>query len=266
MKRIALLLCLSASTLASGALSGELKSEASRGPGIVETTNRWDGFYVGVFGGVSAGNTTIDGTVYGDAEFPPQAPGYPDGLIDAANAMSDFAFPGAVGTYGVQAGYNFQLENIVLGLQVDLGRRGLSGSAEAEGLYLTSFLSVTNSFETDWLLTLRPRVGVLASDDLLIYATGGVALANVTVEHTSSGGQAQEGFAETANLLGWVAGAGVEYALDDNWSLGAEYTYTDIGMSETTRLNSNFGLLNTLFQNDLKLSPHALRMSVNYRF
>ncbi|MGC1557609.1 MAG: outer membrane beta-barrel protein, partial [Methylovirgula sp.] len=28
---------------------------------------------------------------------------------------------------------------------------------------------------------------------------------------------------------GWTAGAGVEYAIDNNWSIRAEYRYTDFG-------------------------------------
>ncbi len=256
-----------AATPVTGVFAGELNTAAPAATGIIETANRWDGFYVGVFGGVTVGNTTIDGTVYGDDGIPAPAPAYPQGLIDAVNAMNDFAFAGAAGTYGVQAGYNVQLDNLVLGLQVDLGQRELSGSAGADGLYSQSYFAVTNSFETNWLLTLRPRLGVLATDDLLVYATGGVALANVTFEHASSGGPAFESFAETENRLGWVAGVGIEYALDDNWSLGAEYTYTDIDMSETTRLyTAAFGPLNTLFQNDLDLAAHAVRLSANYKF
>ena len=29
--------------------------------------------------------------------------------------------------------------------------------------------------------------------------------------------------------VGWTAGGGVEYAIDNNWSVRAEYRYTDFG-------------------------------------
>jgi outer membrane immunogenic protein len=34
---------------------------------------------------------------------------------------------------------------------------------------------------------------------------------------------------KNATRVGWTAGAGVEYALDRNWSVKAEYLYYDLG-------------------------------------
>jgi len=269
------MLCLAASTLASGAISGELKSVAAEGPGVVETANRWDGFYVGLFGGATSGAAAIDGTVYNDG------PGtvLPGGLADIANTLADFTFSEAAGTYGVQAGYNVQLDGVVLGLQADLGRVGLSGSAAAEYITLSTSVFVTDSFETNWMLALKPRIGVLATDNLMLYATAGAALAKVTFNHDFAAYSGfllvdayLEDFSETQTRLGWVAGAGIEYALDDNWSVGAEYTYTDLGSMSVSNPITYFPalgsgeLIDTQFQNEFKLSAHALRMSVNYRF
>lgn len=247
---------------------------AAGGPGVVETANRWDGFYVGLFGGATSGHATIDGTIYNDG--PAVLPG---GLAGTADTLADFTFSEAAGTYGVQAGFNVQLDGVVLGLQADLGRLGLSGSAAAEAGNLFSYVSVTDSFETNWMLALRPRIGVLATDNLMLYATAGAALAKVTFNHDFTAYEGfiladayLENFSETQTRLGWVAGAGIEYALDDNWSVGAEYTYTDLGSMSVTNPITHIPALNpaelldTQFQNDLKLSAHAVRMSVNYRF
>ncbi|MEI9914904.1 MAG: outer membrane beta-barrel protein [Methylovirgula sp.] len=57
---------------------------------------------------------------------------------------------------------------------------------------------------------------------LLIYGTGGGAYGNF---HTSYNGT---DFFNTGHF-GWTAGGGIEYAIDNNWSVRAEYRYTDYG-------------------------------------
>ncbi len=56
----------------------------------------------------------------------------------------------------------------------------------------------------------------------MIYGTGGGAYGNF---HTSYNGT---DFFNTGHF-GWTAGGGIEYAIDNNWSVRAEYRYTDYG-------------------------------------
>lgn len=58
---------------------------------------------------------------------------------------------------------------------------------------------------------------------------------------------------------GWTAGAGAEYALRRNWSVKAEYRYTDLG-----RASSFDPTLNST--DDNKLNFHAIRLGASYRF
>ena len=53
--------------------------------------------------------------------------------------------------------------------------------------------------------------------------------------------------------LGWTAGAGVEYALNQNLSVKAEYLYVDLGSD-------------ILVLDDVKFSAHLLRGGINWRF
>jgi outer membrane immunogenic protein len=69
--------------------------------------------------------------------------------------------------------------------------------------------------------SIRGRLG-LAFDRVLIYGTGGGAYGNF---HTSYNGT---DFFNTGHF-GWTAGGGIEYAIDNNWSVRAEYRYTDYG-------------------------------------
>ncbi len=73
--------------------------------------------------------------------------------------------------------------------------------------------------------SIRGRVGY-AWDRALIYATGGVAFGDFQNSYTL-------GAFGTSTLsttrVGWTVGGGVEYAIDNNWSVRAEYRYTDFG-------------------------------------
>lgn len=106
---------------------------------------------------------------------------------------------------GGQVGVNVQFNNFVLG-------------AEGDGSWV------------DWgannaVGTARLRGG-LAFDRFLAYGTGGVAFRDF-------------------NNVGWVAGAGLEYAVVDNWTVGVEYLHYDFGGTDSDvirgRVNFLFG-------------------------
>lgn len=229
----------------------------------------WTGFYAGAYGGVAWSEADIDGTIYNDGE----GPRHDALLLDGVNAINDFSLSKTVGTYGVQAGYTYQLDQIVLGLQADFGGLDAGKSDNRSDSLFGLDMAVRDSYDMDWMGTLRARLGILASDKLLLYATGGGAVTSVKFSHRydfdnrpiSFGG---ESFSDTVTRWGWVVGGGVEYAFAGNWSLGAEYLYADFGsISNTERVfHSNAGPLDTLFENELDLSIQTVRASINYRF
>lgn len=124
---------------------------------------------------------------------------------------SDLDADGAIGT--IFAGYNWQRGGIVLGVEADIGTGNLSGTvATAAG-------SVT--IDTNVVGSLRARAGYLVSPALLIYATGGLAWADldVTVGGLSAGSDVH---------YGYQIGAGAEMKMSSNVSLRLEYLYTDL--------------------------------------
>jgi outer membrane immunogenic protein len=68
----------------------------------------------------------------------------------------------------------------------------------------------------------------------LVYGTGGAAFAS-TRDSFSNGTGVDSG---STTHLGWTVGGGVEYAVTNNWSVRAEYRYSDYG-------NTDFSLVNT---------------------
>ncbi len=132
---------------------------------------------------------------------------------------------------GIQAGVNYQIGRWVLGLEADLASfKSQTGVARRVNAPPPGNpYAFTSSFESDWLATVRPRVGY-AVDRLLVYATGGWAVGNQNFTQTIN--QLNVSFVEagsvSARTWGWTAGAGVEYAVLRHLSLKAEYLYVDL--------------------------------------
>jgi outer membrane immunogenic protein len=156
---------------------------------------------------------------------------------------------------GAHVGYNLQLSQFVIGLEGDVD--GTSQSKQYNGFlpFGTSLVTgipgalvaplggninvnVNHNIEG----SIRGRLGY-AWDRVLLYATGGVAFGgfNTTVSGNFPGGLfggAIVGFppfggstSASTTRVGWTVGGGLEYAVTNNWSVRAEYRYTDFGRS-----------------------------------
>ncbi len=130
-------------------------------------------------------------------------------------------------TFGGYTGYNWQCDHIVFGVETDFNWLGTSPTAFVDTSSLESKL--------DWFGTVRGRLGFVAHEDLLLYATGGLAYASV--DHTFSDTNVGGAFgpfsqSNTDTKAGWTAGLGAEYMHDCCWLLRAETLFVDLG-SET---------------------------------
>lgn len=118
---------------------------------------------------------------------------------------------------GAHIGYNYQLTNNLVA--------GLEGDVEGTSTKATTVYPAFNGVYNEGTLgSLRGRVGY-AFDRALFYATGGVAVGGITDNYKGSAG------VSTHTRIGYTIGGGVEYAIDHNWSVRAEYRYTDLGHS-----------------------------------
>jgi outer membrane immunogenic protein len=218
----------------------------------------WAGFYVGANIGGYWGRESISTTTGNCAVFF----SCPD-----LHSRSSLKPSGVIG--GVQAGYNWQSGNFVLGVEGDLN---WLGGKTSRVLVLPPALFVPGDFFSysihhSFLATLRPRVGVTVGQTLF-YATGGLAVARFeTVDSLVLGGGITPSTARaTTTRAGWTAGGGVEYALANNWTAKLEYLHVGFDNFNTvipeSPLLPGTGTATTVHH---KYSADIVRLGLNYR-
>lgn len=147
-----------------------------------------------------------------------------------ADSTFDSNLGGVIG--GAHVGYNLQINQWVVGLEGTVDGTSLSQTLVAPFSGNIPAGSVATEASSDIQGSIRGRVGV-AFDRALIYATGGVAVGGFNA--TFSNGIAEKFLPVgstsvfSSTRVGWTVGGGIEYAITNNWSVGAEYRYTDFG-------------------------------------
>jgi outer membrane immunogenic protein len=156
-------------------------------------------------------------------------------------AATEFRARESAVALGGYAGYNWLHGRFVYGIEADVNYLNTSATAFdiATG---PTLLTETTSLKSrvDWFGTLRARAGVVVHPDWLLYATGGLAYAQV--DHTLSDNCVGCGnsvfnlgpFTQSNKdwRSGWTAGGGVEFLSGSHWRLRAEALHVDLG-SET---------------------------------
>jgi outer membrane immunogenic protein len=159
----------------------------------------WTGFYVG-----------------GEIGWMGTNPEYTAGAVLLGTPFVVSAATGKDGvSYGVLAGYNYQTGNVVLGIE---------GDFEGWTVGKIRYTAITGDFLTahsKWGGSVRGRLGY-AVDRVLLYISGGVAFVSTETSIPTTG--ISIGGDDTR--VGWTVGAGLDYALTNNWFTGFEYRYS----------------------------------------
>jgi outer membrane immunogenic protein len=156
---------------------------------------------------------------------------------------------------GGTIGVNYQTGRLVLGLEGDFSGSDVDGALNTTvvvpGFPATIALGLTAHM--NWYGTARVRVGY-SFDRLLVFATGGLAVAQVDGTYIATAPGVGTFTAAASNThLGWTIGGGVEYALTDRWSAKLDGLYAQLDQRTYA---------NVRFKGDFAV----VRAGVNYRF
>lgn len=152
---------------------------------------------------------------------------------------------------GGQIGYNFQFGQWVIGPEFSFSGTAFEESHPISGDAFFSIGSTTVSSRIDDVLTVTGRLGYSVNNDLLVYAKGGYASADITAKGVTSfvGGD----FNTSGRSDGWTVGAGIEYRVSNSISFAVEYAHLGFGDETLTGVIPDY----SPFNEKLKISPDA---------
>jgi opacity protein-like surface antigen len=246
-------------------------------PSLADTVP-WQGPYAGVYAGAGVATnhlSTNTGTVTDTSYFATEVG------VNAINNAGTWHQATSRGIFGLQAGHNWIWKQMVYGVALDYGAMSMSSSHNTNNTYpdYSAQYAFSSSIETNWLFTLRGRVGYQKSLYLpsLLYVTGGMAMTdlkinNLFTDNFSLGGSGYNGTSQ--NLIGWTLGAGVEIMTLKHMSLNVEYLYVDIPSITTVgsifNAQSGFGVpehaLTSPFSSTTNFYANIVRIGCNYQF
>jgi opacity protein-like surface antigen len=201
------------------------------------------------------------------------------GLADVDDPYGPSLFGDTVRTPGMlaggQVGYNWLLGRTFLGLEADASWADTDGTNTC--LAFSGFYVGSNCHtHIDALGTLTARLGWALGDDgrTLLYAKGGAAWVHGETDVLVNGGLGYPGTSVDGFGWGYTLGAGAERALNERWSLRAEYDFLSVdGPSFTTPVSGFQAVpdaIGTLVNvagaaSDVSLDLHVLKFGLNYR-
>lgn len=253
----------SVAALSCSAFAADLPTKAP--PMAAQPAISWTGAYVGVHAGgewADDPNATVS-----FQRFTGGGAGTGHGLQSTAQNSVWSGFVGG------QIGYNWQLQQSwVVGLEADFSfasNTNGGGVVLAEGP-VTDTVNSTRGL--DWFGTVRGRVGYLFTPLVLTYATGGLVYGHTRNDFsqaiTGPGPVGAFALASTApsTSTGWTAGGGVEYKIDQKWSVKFEYEYLAFndGVSNTTLIVFNGGQRAPFAVQAAKNSANSVQVGLNY--
>lgn len=204
----------------------------------------WTGFTMGINGGYWwSENNTFQTTGVPSANTILLNPDLNPAYSSAATFRTSAHPQGLIG--GFQIGYNYELAyKYLFGVEADIDALTQSentatskSTIKLKGIpsSIESATSITKSMR--FLGSARARLGYMVTPAWTAYGTGGLALGPASLK---AGIEAQFTGDPSLNksitksgavtiLLGWTAGAGVEWMFQKNWIAGIEFLYYDLG-------------------------------------
>jgi len=237
--------------------------------------NSWAGFYIGATAGAawSTADASLDTVNEAGVLYRP-------GDIPLINALGSSKLTSASATFGGKIGHNWQWGSYVAGVEGDFSSFRINKSASPSGNpflsappYIFGFANFDTNVSSNWLATLRGRVGY-ASDKAYFYATAGAAFSRISFSNTYV---AQSPLGLTLDVesssvsktkVGWAAGAGIDYALSTHWIASIEYLHVDLGSVQSSGLvtSTGGGVTTATLNYSTKLTSDIVRGGLAYKF
>jgi outer membrane immunogenic protein len=167
-----------------------------------EAGYNWSGFYVGAEAGYGRSTADFSGT-----SAVPEGDHHEDGFVG-----------------GIYVGHDWQEGRWVFGALADLDYVDVD-EIELEGIFDNK--EENYAYDIDWLATVRVRAGFLPTERLLVYGTGGLAVAHMKTSGFQEGFLSDTSASDSSVEVGGVIGLGAEFAVARNWSVKAEYLHHD---------------------------------------
>ena len=143
---------------------------------------------------------------------------------------------------GVHLGYNIARGNLVFGVEGDFEFAGVQGILTASDPVNLPGYSASTTTSIGLQGSARLRAGITPTSGMLLYVTGGLAVADVKDSYSVTlpagnvigvpAGRYSQGF--SGARWGYTVGGGVEQEVLRNLTARIEYRYTDFGSYQNT--------------------------------
>ncbi len=236
--------------------------------GIPGNATDWEGFYAGINSGAGTYDPLLKtSTVYTNTGY------FSKSSVTSIDAVGDQGFTSPANLFaGLQLGYNFDLGGVILGVETDFGAMSFDDGRTVSANYPCcpgTGYTITQSAKTDWVWTVRPRLGFVAGK-VLIYGTSGLAFTQIDQQasFTDTFDSATESGGANSIGSGLVLGTGIEYQLGDGLSLNGEYLFMNIEQKVTSS-NLNTGtegaFPSSVFTHTVNFLAHIGRVVLNFK-
>jgi outer membrane immunogenic protein len=256
MKRILSAVMVTAALTAPG-LAADLGARTYTKAPVVAPVSNWSGFYVGGNLGYGWGDGNSDFSFLPSPE-----------LFGDSNTTLGVRSTGVTG--GAQLGYNWQIGSLVTGLEADIQGSDIKGSARGTPTFPGTAIPIPGNVlsseqKLSWFGTMRGRLGVTVTPDLLLYGTGGLAYGHVDASANTQFFVGEMPASVSKTKVGWTAGVGAEWMFAHNWSAKLEYLYVDLGSVSAI---GNLTPVDPVFKVGYtwRIRENIARVGVNYHF
>jgi outer membrane immunogenic protein len=217
-----------------------------KAPIAAPVVQNWYGFFIGPSGGYAWGRNGVDFTPFAAAGVTTSAAGTPTGLLG-----------------GIQWGSNWQFNRVVIGTIGDVYYSDIKASQTLGTPVGAVGVNSTIDQHLKWFGTTRLRGGVLATDNMLLYVSGGLASGEGQSSFMPAPGTGCPAAgcpfgSASKNMWGWAGGAGIEF-MNGPWSARVEYLHYDLG-------TLSYAVAPPLSTASARMSGDLVLGSISYRF